>query len=148
MFYRVGYCVVLDDLDEFPKQVRDKLDVTEVRRIASEIPNIKELGINEASKVISFQAVDSGWRINVYYTTGTVGTCVEHPISGKTQMFRRKVDYDTLQRILQNPRVHTGKGYYKAPASMGKPASSKAISFAEDEETALMNQIAVLKPQL
>eukprot|EP01032_Pedospumella_encystans_P013611 gene13611-15661_t len=143
MYFSVGYCVVVE---EFPKQIGDQLDVGEVRRTASEIVNIKEIGINEASKVISFQAVDSGWKINVYYTTGTVGTCVEHPISGKTQLFRRKVSYETLQRIFQNPRVHTGKGYYTVPT--GKPGSSAAISPAEDEETALTNQIAILRPQL
>ena len=63
MYYSVGYCVVVE---EFPKQIGDQLDVGEVRRIASEFSNIKEIGINEGSKVISFQAVDSAWRINVY----------------------------------------------------------------------------------
>ncbi len=145
---RCGYCVVVDDFDEFPKQVEDQLEVGVVRRIAREIADIKEIGINEASKVISFQSVNSGWKINVYYTTGTVGTCVEHPISGKTQLFRRKVDYKTLQRIFQHPRVHTGKGYYKVPTSESKPGSSGSGSPVEDEETALMKQIAFLKPQL
>lgn len=49
--------------------------------------------------------------INVYYSTGTVGTCLNHPRQGKTQMFRRGVHLDLLEMIFENPRQHTGKGY-------------------------------------
>jgi len=65
---------------------------------------------NETSCMISFRK-DAN-RINVYYTTATVGTCLNHPRSGKTQLFRRNVDGATLVSIFANPRVHTGTGYY------------------------------------
>lgn len=52
-------------------------------------------------------------QINVYYTKMTVGTCVTHPIKGKTQLFRRNVTIKELEKIFANPRVHTGKGYYE-----------------------------------
>ena len=51
-------------------------------------------------------------RINVYWTTGTVGTCLDHPRQGKTQLFRRNVDLSSLRAIFQNPRTHTGSGYH------------------------------------
>lgn len=52
-------------------------------------------------------------RINIYYTTMTVATCINHPIKGKTQLFRRNVTPGQLVKILNDPRVHTNKGYYE-----------------------------------
>ena len=39
---------------------------------------------------------------------GTVGTCVDHPRQGKTQLFRRHQTLHSLEDIFYNPRVHTG----------------------------------------
>ena len=50
---------------------------------------LKEIMINECSRVISFQT-DANERINVYYTTRTVGTALNHPSQGATQLFRRR----------------------------------------------------------
>lgn len=50
-------------------------------------------------------------RINVYYTNMTIGTSLEHPIKGKTQLFRRHVTDELLAKIFENPRTHTNKGY-------------------------------------
>ena len=53
-------------------------------------------------------------RINVYFTTGTVSTSLDHPKAGKTQLFRKNgPDYELLDTIFENPRVHTDKGYGK-----------------------------------
>ena len=52
-------------------------------------------------------------RVNIYYSKMTVGTCVTHPTKGRTQLFRKKVSMKQLEKILDNPRVHTRKGYYK-----------------------------------
>ena len=52
-----------------------------------------------------------GVQINVYTTRMTVGTCLEHPKKGKTQMFRKNVSLELLDRIFKNPRVHTQAGY-------------------------------------
>ena len=65
---------------------------------------------SEKSHLLSFR--NNTTRINVYYTTGTVGTCLNHPRRGKSQLFRRDVDVDTLCSIFTDPRVHTGEGYY------------------------------------
>jgi hypothetical protein len=95
------------------------LPIDEVRRIADR-HGYEEIDHNEISKVLSFRGdstsnkKNSSTRINVYYTTGTVGTCLNHPQHGKTQLFRRNVvDLTLLSDIFENPRVHTGTGYYR-----------------------------------
>ena len=86
------------------------LSVSGIRQIASDY-GYEEIELNTTSRVISFRRQTT--RINVYYTTGTVGTCLNHPSKGKTQLFRRNVTrLDALERIFDNPRIHTGDGYY------------------------------------
>lgn len=53
-------------------------------------------------------------QVNVYTTTMTVATSLNHPVQGKTQLFRRRVSHELLDQILRNPRVHTDKGYQRA----------------------------------
>jgi len=55
---------------------------------------------------------DGSTKINIYLTTMTVATCLEHPIKGKTQLFRKNVTRKELDEIFSYPRKHTGKGYY------------------------------------
>lgn len=55
----------------------------------------------------------NGVRINVYLTTGTIATALDHPKKGKTQLFRRGLDVAQIEKIFENPRQHTGKGYFK-----------------------------------
>jgi len=50
-------------------------------------------------------------QINVFYTTMTVGTSLRHPKRGKTQIWRKRVNFDLLQKLFINPRHHTNKGY-------------------------------------
>ena len=63
--------------------------------------------------MISFVKVIEGdpARINIYMTKMTVATCITHPRSGKTQLFRKHVDKKLMKKIFENPRVHTPKGY-------------------------------------
>ena len=55
--------------------------------------------------------------MRVWFNTRTVGTYLKHPGSkaAGTQLFRRDVEWDELENIFDNPRVHTGKGYRKKP---------------------------------
>jgi hypothetical protein len=64
-------------------------------------------------------------RINIYYTTRSIMTCLSHPSSSdgssannqKTNELWRSNAYDTLEELLGlflNPRIHTGKGYRNA----------------------------------
>jgi len=87
-----------------------KYSIDDVRGIA-ERASYKEIDFNSLSRVISFRRDTT--RINVYYSTGTVGTCLNHPVKGKTQLFRRNVGIDELEQIFFEPRTHTGKGYYR-----------------------------------
>lgn len=84
--------------------------IEQVRDIARK-HDYREITLNQVSRVISFRK--DRVRINVYYTTGTVGTCVSHPVKGKTQLFRRNVRPSELDTLFANPRSHTGKGYYR-----------------------------------
>ena len=62
-------------------------------------------------KMVSYRKDDV--RINVYTTTMTVATCLNHPKQGKTQMFRKHVSLELLGKLFDNPRQHTGKGYQR-----------------------------------
>ena len=86
-------------------------------RLAAIQSGLCEIYFNAESRVISFSPNRSGTvveypRINVYYSTRTVGTCIDHPQRGKTQIFRRNVDLELLRRLMRAPRLHTGRGYY------------------------------------
>lgn len=60
-------------------------------------------------------------RINVYYKKEstvrnlclTISTAMDHPTKGKTQLFRKNQNNSSFIKLLNNPRLHTGKGYYK-----------------------------------
>lgn len=51
-------------------------------------------------------------RLNFWLSTGTVGSYLDHPRQGKTQLFRRKISMSEVSDIFNNPRQHTGKGYH------------------------------------
>jgi hypothetical protein len=56
-------------------------------------------------------------RINVYYTTRSVMTHLNHPPTGRTNELWRRNAYDDLEELrvfFLNPRIHTGKGYRNA----------------------------------
>ena len=69
----------------------------------------------ENIKMLSFYKLLGGSpaRLNVYYSKMTVGTVINHPIKGKTQLFRKHVTMVELEKIFIHPRLHTQKGYYK-----------------------------------
>ena len=49
-------------------------------------------------------------RLNFYLSTGTVGSCLDHPKKRKTQLFRKYME--NPMTLFDNPREHTGKGYF------------------------------------
>lgn len=71
------------------------------------------IGCNEENFMVSF--TQEGKRINVWLTTLTVATAMNHPTKGKTQLYRKDLSYHQLEKVFGNPRVHTKKGYYKKP---------------------------------
>jgi hypothetical protein len=98
------------------------LPITDVRNLAR-LCKLQEIQFNQTSRVLSFRsctstgAANSSARFNVYYSTGTVGTYLNHPRQGKTQLFRRNVSLDLLQDIFNNPRIHTDFGYQRTSCS-------------------------------
>lgn len=127
------------------------LELSKIRSIAAQIGTVEETYLNTKSRVVSFHNYTVDCRINVYYTTGTVGTCLYHPVCGKTQLFRRGVTYELLADIFRHPRVHTGTGYFRKDAAM----QTNPMSFygddkeeSDDEETALKKQLMQLEPQV
>jgi len=62
-----------------------------------------------------FIFVKEKMQINVWTTTMTIGTSLDHPTSGKTQLFRRNVSRELLAEIFENPRTHSDVGYYRRP---------------------------------
>ncbi len=50
--------------------------------------------------------------MNVYLSTMTIQTVMNHPSKGRTQLNRRNLSIQQLEQLFINPRVHTGKGYY------------------------------------
>lgn len=38
---------------------------------------------------------------------------MEHPSRGSTQLFRRDLSDSQYNAVLDNPRTHTGQGYYR-----------------------------------
>ena len=80
------------------------LRAREETRVLAARAGLKELSVNEESRVVIF-ADDKGVRFNVYYTTGTVGTCLDHPRQGKTQLFRRNVNLALLRQLFQEPSL-------------------------------------------
>lgn len=90
------------------KTKKDKVDEVAFKHGYASIDYQENIGLASYSK--------DGVRINVYLTTMTVGTCLIHPKKKATQLFRRNVCLKALEEIFENPRVHTGKGYYKKKA--------------------------------
>lgn len=68
------------------------------------------LELQEPNRMISFSK--DGNRLNVYYSTGTVGTVLTHPKRGRSTLYRRHLTMPEIEQIFSNPRIHTQKGYY------------------------------------
>ena len=101
------------------------LKLAAVRAIAKRF-DYNEIEHNEASRVVGYRGASGSVRINVYYTTGTIGTCLNHPTKGKTQLFRRNATLKELEQIFEDPRHHTGKGYYrKNPNQLWKTSENE-----------------------
>ncbi len=91
----------------FPNPYLDR--VKKIQAIAKKY-GWREIDHQVNTYMLSFGNVND--RINVYYSKMTVGTCLDHPKKGKTQLYRKKVGQLLLEKIFKNPRVHTSKGYY------------------------------------
>jgi hypothetical protein len=89
--------------------------------------------------MLSFRQGDIGHRLSFWLTTGAVGSYLDHPKRGKTQLFRRKVTLGEALELFKNPRKHTGAGYHEARelkrkrASNDEPTTRYSASCKEDK---------------
>ena len=51
--------------------------------------------------------------LDFWWSTGTVGTTVNHPTKPRRTLFRKRVSLELLEKILIKPRLHTRRGYYE-----------------------------------
>ena len=63
---------------------------------------------------------------------GTVKTVMSHPRKGPTQLFRRDLSAAEEDRVLENPRAHTGKGYYTKSDNSYRGSSGSSKSYNSD----------------
>ncbi len=80
-------------------------------RFLAKVYGWMEVCHQRGAMMVSFRR--SHVRLNVYYSTLTVVTSMKHPARGYTQLSRRNLDMDTIEKILYEPRVHTDKGRYQ-----------------------------------
>jgi hypothetical protein len=110
-------------IQEPPKVERKKVKppkYTLPQNVSGYVVSMADMGRKWGWRVIDWQkniSMLSMWRdevrLNIYTSTMTVGTCLNHPTQGRTQLFRKNVTLEELEVIFKKPRVHTGKGYQK-----------------------------------
>lgn len=66
-----------------------------------------------SSIMAAYRDTTRGMRLHFWLTTGTVGSYLDHPHQGKTQLFRRSIDMARAAELFRNPRQHTGVGYHR-----------------------------------
>lgn len=79
--------------------------------------------VSEANFVVIFDRIKDEDRVQmcIYWSKRTqlhnplftVSTSMNHPKKGKTQLHRKGVGMELLGQLLDNPRKHTGSGYYE-----------------------------------
>ena len=111
------------------------LDINSIKQLAQKL-NWNEASHNKQNLMISYKNESINARINVYYNTGTVVTCLEHSYFGKTQFFQRKVNLEELKEIFESPKIHAGI------------LKQSGYSDVEDEESLLRQQEVELESQL
>ena len=92
-----------------PLDLKSELNIKQIREFSVRY-FWKEIDFQPKNCMISFSK--GRMRLNVYYTTLTVASCLSHPTKGKTQLFRKCLKLEEVEKIFVNPRVHTNKGYY------------------------------------
>ncbi len=75
----------------------------------------------DAIQMVSFARIydKQKQRLNIYMTTGTVATALNHPIQGKTQLYRKGLTVIQILKLFEDPRLHTNNGYQKKRRARG-----------------------------
>eukprot|EP00290_Baffinella_frigidus_P035417 CAMPEP_0180337204 /NCGR_PEP_ID=MMETSP0988-20121125/45257_1 /TAXON_ID=697907 /ORGANISM="non described non described, Strain CCMP2293" /LENGTH=407 /DNA_ID=CAMNT_0022325533 /DNA_START=88 /DNA_END=1312 /DNA_ORIENTATION=+ len=134
------------------------LALDQVRKIASE-ERLKETFFNETSRVVSFAPDSPGnARINVYYSTGTVGKCLLHDGDGRDVPRPSAAGQDAAlpaegrprdaPRDFPQPARAHGQGVPAAPAPAAErlcPGGASRAGGAGDEEAEARAQLQKLQ---
>ncbi len=95
------------------------------------LPSLNELAVPQRLEDIRFLAKVYGWVemyhderrrfmhlhrkgkvLKIHYLKMTVISVLDHPIRGRNQLVRKRVDMVLLEEIFNDPRVHTDIGYH------------------------------------
>lgn len=71
------------------------------------------IGMLSLTKEVFMDTKNVKVKVNIYLTTLSVSTAMNHPKKGKTQLHRKNSCLEHIEQILKNPRVHTKRGYYQ-----------------------------------
>ena len=64
-------------------------------------------------------------QLNIWCSTGTVGSYLNHPRRGKDQLYRRAIcDHRDLRELFENPRAHGHGGYYERQQQQQSPRTT------------------------
>jgi len=102
---------------EAKERIKKIVEVKKVTRLLYHLAQTtgwELLDYQPKTSMISFRR--DGVRLNIYLLKSglyTVGTAMLHPTKGKTQLFRRQITEREVHKLMQNPRLHTGEGYYR-----------------------------------
>lgn len=94
------------------KSQRRKRDI-ELIVLESEKLGYELIKVDYSTGMIRFYQRVNLVAVNIYTTTLTVTTEIFHPKKGKSQLHRKRLSVSDIVKVLENPRLHTGKGYYK-----------------------------------
>lgn len=89
---------------------------TQLKRLAQVEDIAKKYGwmnLDHQANIFMISFSKEGTRINVYYSKVgmTIATILKHPNQVRNSLYRRYVTLEELGKILEDPRIHTGKGY-------------------------------------
>ncbi len=87
-------------------------DLLHVQVLASKFYWV-QVSMDVKSKSVIFKKGDSAVAVSYAGTRlYKVSTVLNHPIAGRRLLTRDQISLVELEKIFQNPRVHTGKGYF------------------------------------
>lgn len=119
--WEAAFDTVLDDLVNgiyeqctnglMGKTESNKLDKQALDRMAVSNGWTKHNTHNISCSTASYVKGDK--MLTFWLSTGTVGSYLNHPVQGKTQLFRRNITHSEAEQLFRQPRIHTGKGYQK-----------------------------------
>ena len=76
-------------------------------------------------------------KLTIWLTSGTCGSYLNHPVQGKTQLFRKRNGEYYLEEIFENPRIHTDSGYHTKSQKKGEKSNTKKKRDQSEKDEAM-----------